>query len=213
MFARVTDDVLDINEDNPDWWWSDDSFNLAFDADHSGGNIVGTELEHIQNGQRWQVRIAPAPEGAENAEYGTTGMYHGPSIYQGLPQLAWGHLSPYGEFASTILPAGSIHAATDVTYTYEFKMGVWDFYGLSPEESTRHIFAADQVIHMQCMFGDSDLIDERNEGGWDSQLSVGGNHANADEHMDHMMVAGEEVAVQNVTWGRIKSAMDHRLSR
>jgi hypothetical protein len=211
MFARVTDDVLDVNEDNPDWWWSDDSYNLAIDADHSGGNIVGTEIEHIQNGQRWQVRIFPSP-GGENSEYGTTGMYHGPSIYQGLPELAWGHLPPYGEFASTILPAGSAHGATDVTYTYEFKMGLWDFYGLSPEESTRHMLAADQVFHLQCLFGDSDMIDQRNSGGQESSLTIGGNHANSDELIDHYMV-GAEVAVEPSTWGQIKSFMDRRLSR
>ena len=213
MFARVTDDVLDLNEDNPDWWWADDSFNLAIDADHSGGNIVGTEIEQIQNGQRWQVRIFPSP-GGENSEYGTTGMYHGPSIYQGLPELAWGHLPPYGEFGSTILPAGSVHAATDVTYTYEFKMGLWDFYGLSPDESTRHIFAAEQVLHLQCLFGDSDMIDQRNSGGQESTLTIGGNHANSDELLDHVMVPADDVTgVEGATWGRIKNHMERRLSR
>lgn len=215
MFARVTDDTLDVNEDNPDWWWADDSFNLAVDADHSGGNIVGTELAHINNGQRWQVRIFPAPAGAENDEYGTTGMYHGPSIYQGLPQLAWGHLPPYGAFASTISPAGSVHAATNVTYTYELKMGLWDFYGLSPAESRRHIFKADEIMHLQTMFGDTDLINERNSNGWDRTLTVGGNHANSDELLDHVMVPteGAVTAVENATWGRIKNHMEGRLSR
>ena len=91
-------------------------------------------------------------------------------------------------------------------------MGLWDFYGLSPEESTRHMLAADQVFHLQCMFGDSDVIDVRHEAGWNSNLTIGGNHANADEHMDHYMV-GVEVVVEPSTWSRIKSAIGHWLSR
>ena len=214
MFARVTDDALDINEDDPNWWWADDSYNLAIDADHSGGSIVGTEIEHIQNGQRWQIRIAPSP-GGENSEYGTTGMYHGPSIYQGLAQLAWGHLSPYGAFGSTVEPAGSIHGATDVSYTYEWKMGIWDFYGLSDNESVRHINKPDDVIHFQCSFGDSDIIDERNQGGQQSTLTIGGGHANSDELMDHQFVEDPEAvtAVENATWGRIKSHLDSQMRR
>ena len=212
VFARVTDDVLDINEDNPDWWWADDSFMLAFDGDHSGGSMYGDDLEQIANGQRWQIRMAPAPEGGENAEYGTTGMYFGPSIYIGHPELNWGQLPPYCDFAATILPAGSIHGATDVTYTYEIKMGVWDSYGLNAAESTPHIFAADDVMHVVLSFGDTDMVDGRNSGGQDSYLGLGGSGTNMDESIDHMMVAGE-VAVEPSTWGRIKSAMDRRLSR
>ena len=215
MFARVTDDVLDINEGNPDWWWADDSFNLAFDPDHSGGNIFGTEIEHTQNGHRYQIRIASSSAGQENYEYGRTGFYFGPSIYLGLPELRWGNEPPYGDIASTLLPAGSEHGATDVTYTYEIKMNLWDFYGLSREESTPHVFAADQVIHVQCQFGDSDIVDVRNEGGYDSTLELGppvATHINADEHYDHYLVAGE-VAVEPSTWGRIKSHMDRQLSR
>ena len=217
MFARVTDDVLDINEDDPNWWWADDSYNLAVDADHSGGSIVGTEIEHIQNGQRWQIRIAPSP-GGENSEYGTTGMYHGPSIYQGLVELAWGHLAPFGAFASTIEPAGSVHGATDVSYTYELKMGLWDFYGLNQGESARHINRADDVFHFQCQFGDSDLVDARNDRGWDSNLTIGGAHANSDELLDHQFLADPDAveqptAVEDVTWGRIKSHLDSRISR
>jgi hypothetical protein len=216
MFVRTTDDTLDVNEDNPDWWWSDDSFLLAVDADHSGGSTVGTEIAHINNGQRWAVRIFPSP-GGENSNYGTTGMYFGPSIYQGLPQLAWSHLPPYGSFASTISPAGSVHGATNVTYTYEIKMGLWDFYGLSPDESRRHIFKADEIMGLESQFGDSDKIDARNENGYDRTLTIGGDHANADLYFDHVMVPTEGAtggtAVEEGTWGRIKSHMESELSR
>jgi len=212
LFARVTDDFLDLNEDNPNWWWADDSFNLAIDSDHSGGDATGTEIEHIQNAQRWQVRILAAPAGAENGEFGTTGMYHGPSIYQGLPELAWAHLDPFGSFSSTIEPGGFEHGAADVTYTYELRMGIWDFFGLSADESTRHILAADQTIGFQCQFGDSDLVDARNENGWDSNLTIGGGHANASEYFDHILVGADgATAVEMATWGRVKSVMKRRL--
>ena len=208
LFARVTDDVLDFNSDDPNRWWTDDSFNMAIDADHSGGNNVGTEIEHINNGQRWQVRLAPSP-GGENSEFGTTGMYHGPSIFQGLPQLAWGHLPPFGEFASATEPAGSIHGATDVVYTYEFRMGIWDFYGLDAGESSRHINAIDDIIHFQTQFQDSDVTDGENPNGTDSQLTIGGNHTPAEGAEDHQFLedvdaVDQPTAAEAVTWGRIK---------
>jgi hypothetical protein len=210
FFARITDDVLDINADDPEWWWSDDSIQLTFDPDHSGGNITGTEIAHTNNGQRYQIRIAPAP-GQVLTE---TPFYLGGAGFQKKPWLSWSGTSPWSEIGWTALPEPK-HGATNVTYTYEFRMALWDFYGESAGESTRHVFAPDQTIHFTAHFGDSDQVEGRNDNGYDPIYGLEGSKdapTDSDKAIDHILVPGEAVtAVEQTTWGRIKSHMNSRL--
>ena len=57
-FARFVDDTLKYDSPVKEWW-KDDCLQITVDADHLGGNILGSDLEQIGNGQRWHVRIFP----------------------------------------------------------------------------------------------------------------------------------------------------------
>ncbi|MBI4530460.1 MAG: hypothetical protein HY709_02960, partial [Candidatus Latescibacteria bacterium] len=104
-----------------------------------------------------------------------------------------------------------------VTYTYEFRMALWDFYGESAGESARHVFTPDQTIHFTAHFGDSDVTEGRNDAGYDPIYGLEGSKdapTDSDKAIDHILVPGEDVtAVEQTTWGRIKSHMDARLNK
>ena len=46
------DDTLKMLESDQKRWWSDDIIQITFDADHSGGDFLGENLDHVFNGQR-----------------------------------------------------------------------------------------------------------------------------------------------------------------
>ena len=53
FYAVVTDDTLKLLESDQKRWWSDDIIQITFDADHSGGDFLGENLDHVLNGQRY----------------------------------------------------------------------------------------------------------------------------------------------------------------
>ena len=57
-----------------------------------------------------------------------------------------------------LLPSGAGHGSTNVTWTMEFRCALWDSYATTPEESVRHVFAENQVIHVGPKFNDREPV-------------------------------------------------------
>ena len=57
-FARIRDDTLKIENEDPLKWWQDDTLSITVDSDHSGGSIYGFTREELVNGQRYYARGA-----------------------------------------------------------------------------------------------------------------------------------------------------------
>ncbi len=58
-FARIRDDTLKIENEDPLKWWRDDTLSITVDSDHSGGSIYGHTREELVNGQRYYARVRP----------------------------------------------------------------------------------------------------------------------------------------------------------
>ena len=58
-FARISDDTLKIENEDPLKWWRDDTLSITVDSDHSGGSIYGFTREELVNGQRYYARVLP----------------------------------------------------------------------------------------------------------------------------------------------------------
>jgi len=210
MFARFHDDTLKVDNDDPLNWWQDDALQVTVDADHSGGSIFGFTREELVNGQRLYARSWP-PAGQELLLHGQAGFldqHHDPY----LTELQWITDRPFFEVAWTIDPPDATNGATGVTYTYEWKTAMWDVLGNSPEESTRHIFGAGDVVHI----GYRPLDADRPGRGRKHSMYVLGGNMDQDKHGDEMpdFVAVETPRPSLVapsTWARIKWIIRNRL--
>lgn len=210
-FMRVQDNYLRVLEVNPSRYWVDDSLQLVIDADHSGaGSFLGNNLDEVATGQRYHIRVLPVPgqpaawnDQVQRVDIPALGWSS--DIYQGAP-------TQWFELAWTLSPAGAGQGSTNVTYTYEFRLALWDIYGQSPEESVRHIFEPGQVLHL----GMSVFDDDDDEQGMTNRLVPIGGAQRQDQLADQMvdyfaLEAGEGsilTAVENESWGRIKSHLD-----
>jgi len=210
FFITVTDDTLRILEEDQKRWWSDDHVQIYIDADHSGGTFLGENLDQVANGQRYHLRIKPLP--------GQPVAYNSLLEYIDLPELGWssdlfnGEPTEWFELAWTLSPAAAGHLSTNISWTMEFRMALWDIYSTSPETSARHIFAEDQTIHFGARVGDGDGGDS----GFKHQMVINGSFPqagqNAEFHPDWIMLPGEgETAVKSISWGRIKSHLDRQM--
>jgi hypothetical protein len=207
FFSRVQDDNLD--RDNPDQkqLWQDDNLQITFDADHSSGPFLGENLDETANGQRYHITVLRQPglAIANNCQL----------EFIDEPRLAWssdiyeGDPTPFFEVAAEVLPAGSQHGATNVTLTYEFRCALWDDYGLSEEESIRHINEPFQILHYGPRQNDFDPDEDVTV----QNMIVEGirGDPNQDKEGDAspdwvlLPAAGGPTAVEDVSWARIKS--------
>jgi len=207
-FVRVVDDTLKVDSPVLEWW-RDDAMQITVDADHQGGPILGETLEQIANGQRWHVRVLP-PAG-EALLPNQTCFFFSQLEFIDANELLWGVQPEFLEAAWTLLPAGAGNQSTGVTYTYEWKMALWDIWALSEAESIRHNFAADDIIHLgyRPLDGDS--------GGRKHSMYINDGSQSQDVDMsqapDFWALAGSDAptAVENETWGHIKNRMGQRL--
>ena len=99
-----------------------------------------------------------------------------------------------------------------VTYTYEWSGALWDIWGLSEDESVRHEFAPDDVIHL----GYRPIDADRPGGGRKHSMYINDGSAAQDvdaaQMPDFWAVASDvATAVENETWGHIKNRMNQRL--
>ena len=203
-FARVTDDSLGIFIENPQEYWKDDSVEIIIDADHSSENF--NETEQVSGGQ-YGIRILP-PAG-QPATY----------IYN-VPQesILWDTREPWMIFRWTLDPPDAKPleqpAGSTVTYTYEVRQKLWDFHDKTGiDGSAEHIFAADQVVGLTFQFDETEnptIGRERQPG----TTPVNGAFQDNSLGSDFIAVPTEGAtggsgvtAVENDSWGRIKSYM------
>ena len=208
FFARVADDSLKSSwGDNLRNWWDDDTMMIGVDADHSGGSILVNEnIEEAQNGYRIVVNSLATNE--FGIDYG--GMLGGGDF----PEGDWGGQPPWGLAATQLTPPDATHGSSNVEYTYEIKLALWASYdpaGPDGDLNQRYTFAPDQVTHTTPRLNDVD--NPEGGGGAGMYGYVGGafdGQADGDQAADFQTIlthdpAEVESAVENVTWGRIKS--------
>jgi hypothetical protein len=212
FFIRVQDDTLRILEEDQKRWWNDDCIQITFDPDHSGGDFLGENIDQVLNAQRYHLRVKPLP--------GQPVAFNSLLEYIDLPSIGWssdvfeGELTgpDVFEIAWTLNPADAAHLSTNVSYTFEFACAMWDIHGITKDEAVRHIFAADQTIHV----GPRPLDGDGGETGAKHQLyhlgSSTGQDQKGDQMPDYVLLAGEgSTAVKSDSWGRIKSHVNRQL--
>jgi hypothetical protein len=217
-FYRVQDDTLTVVEEDPKRWWADDNLQLTIDIDHSGGDFLGVNLDHVNTAQRYHIRILPLPGQA---------VFFNSLIEQiDLPSILWnqdifeGEQTEVIEVAWTLSPAGSSNGSLNVSYTIEWAMETYDITQPTKDESVRHIFAPDQVVHLGPRPNDADTIP------FVHRLIPIGSDEQQDQKGDFMpdfytfcedcpnagTMGGEGMtAVEEDSWGRIKSHMQSQL--
>jgi len=211
FFIRVQDDTLRILEEDQKRWWSDDHVQIYIDADHSGGNFLGENLDQVNNGQRYHLRVKPLP--------GQPVAYNSLLEYIDLPEIGWssdlynGEATEWFDLAWTLSPAGAGHLSTNVTWTIEFRAALWDIHGTSPEGSERHVFRPDQVIHFGARVGDGD----GGEAGLKHGMVMDGAQPQAGQkaqyHPDWILLGPDDsgTAIEANSWGQIKSHLERQL--
>jgi hypothetical protein len=204
FFARVSDDTLRAAEGaDRGRWWNDDVVQISIDADHSGGNYLGQDLEQLANGQRYeQAPLQPPPCGVGGAEE--------------LGRVQdWACEEPHTFVVTSVLPADATNLTANVEYTYEFSIALWDFFSADggPDNSARHVFEGDQVIHASIRFDDGD----QGERGQQALFGIDGGHFDGDSDGNQagdytaLATAGGATAVESRSWGRMKSELERRL--
>ena len=218
-FYRVQDDTLTVVEEDPKRWWRDDNLQLTLDIDHSGGDFLGVNLDHVNTGQRYHIRILPLPGQA---------VFFNSLIEQiDLPSILWNQDIFEGEQTEVVItewtlsPAGASNGSLNVSYTIEWAMETYAITQPTKEESVRHIFAADQVVHLGPRPNDADT------GPFNHRLIPIGSDEQQDQKGDFMpdfyTLACEDcpnagtmggtgmTAVEENSWGRIKNHMQSQL--
>ena len=210
FFGRAQDDTLRALEAKSDWW-NDDTLQLQYDFDHSAGNY----LSEFENGYRHQLH--PLGSKTEGAAAPPFSEEEGP--------LNWGGWPPYTYVNTTILPAGAVHNQTDVEYTFEVRTSPFASYSkLGPDESVPWVFEPESIIHFNFRWDDGDRDANGEQDLWnivgDSYLCA----REGEDCPDFILVPtdmldpypewqptgdepgpGPATAVENSTWGRIKS--------
>jgi hypothetical protein len=217
-FYRVQDDTLTVVEEDPYRWWADDNLQLTLDIDHSGGDFLGVNLDHVNTGQRYHIRVLPLPGQA---------VFFNSLIEQiDMPSILWnqdifeGKQTDVVEVSWTLSPAGAANGSLNVTYTVEWAMKTYDITQPTQAESIEHVFAPDQVVHLGPRPNDADT------GPFDHRLIPIGSDEQQDQKGDFMpdwytlacedcpnagSEAGSSTAVEEASWGRIKSHMNSQL--
>ena len=210
VFFRAQDDTLRAQEAKGDWW-NDDALIIGMDVDHAGGDYT-SEFEH-------GYRLSAQP--LFTREVGIEGP-----PYDGSELSSWPTSPPYAWGSSSVLPAGSAHLAANVKYTIELRLHPFDVLDqFNEENSTIHVFAAEQVIHFNVTFTDADRQEHGQQDIWlqDGANYLGGQYGDDafdylcvdtlsdDERANYGVWPGEDgaTAVETTTWARIKAYTSH----
>jgi len=212
FFARVFDDTLSVNyASDMRNWWDDDGMMLGVDSDHSGGSIFVNDLiEEADNGYRVVINAVGSNE------FGID--YGGMLGTDANPTGDWGGQEPWAVVATALLPAGADHGSTDVEYTYEFKLALWDSYdpsGPDGDRNVRHEFMDGKTIHVAPRLNDVDKFDDVGAAG---QFGYAGGatdgQIDGDRCPDIVTILTHDpadfpqvTAVERTTWARIKNHM------
>ena len=98
----------------------------------------------------------------------------------------------------------------------EFRCALWDSYALTPEESVRHVFAENQVIHVGPKFNDREPVASDEASPFRHNLLPLGSAAAQDQKGDQMpdwigLGMDGPTAVEKTSWGQIKSHLQGQL--
>lgn len=209
-FARFQDDTLKLDTGVLQWW-KDDMLQIAVDADHAGGPILGTTLEEIANGQRFHIRIKPQ---VDPLIPGQSACFYSQLEFLDDPGLLWGMTPEFFEIQWTLLPTDADHGSVNVTYTYEWRAALWDIWAPTQGESVRHTLGPDDVIHLGYRPLDGDTP---GGGGRKHSMYINGGLQSQDVNADDMPdfwaleTAGGATSVEHSSWGRIKTYMNGQL--
>ena len=178
-FARISDDTLKIENEDPLKWWRDDTLSITVDSDHSGGSIYGFTREELVNGQRYYARVLPLQHPRlPHGQAGFLDQHHDPF----LEEFLWAMDKPHFDIAWTMRPLDAANGALHVEYTFEWKAALWDVLGSSPEKSKRHVFVLGQTLHLGFRLLDAD----RPGSGRKHSMYILGGHQHQDRNADRM---------------------------
>ena len=154
VFARCTDDTLRAAEGNvKDSWWRDDHLEIGVDSDHSGGEISGLSAETYDNGYRLQIHALFSRQFGLNVA--------------GLDRFDFTQFDPFTYMDAAVLPAGANHLSSDVEYSFEMRLNLWDVYDPAGALNSRpHIFEPERVMHLGFTFWDTDADDIQGRSVW-----------------------------------------------
>jgi hypothetical protein len=194
VLVVVMDDTLNCDEAAMDAGWKDDDMEIPLDVDYShtfhgpaDGGGFRTDMQQI------------------TFHVNTPGAYPQCAYlrWNQDPAMQWPITEGKIEGVTHVAPLRE-HLAENVTVGYEVRMQAWDF--LSPDgevASTRHVFAADQVLGM------SITLDDADGGGRTHQISThpteGGAHDS--DLCSEFTLLSSSIAVEPSSWGAVKALL------
>ena len=210
----VYKNTLDYNSSQDGIQWNDGIL-LAIDGDHSGGagcslSCSEEDLLEIRGQTQYYEGIARTVSGPtldDNVIRYKTGTF------------PWTVFPPYGDGGGGVAGEAPVFSAIELYITpFDFWGGTWD----SPEDKVVSDLTAGQVIGLAMMVYDNDEPVESSEEGvfWVSEATQAGERPALFDIMDHRgdrFIDGlllpadpgsEDSAVESVSWGRIKAALE-----
>ena len=221
VFARVLDDTLRIGEgDNDGSWWNDDNLKQGFDMDHGGLNWVHNEEE----GFSLEEATAAGYHFSMNPVFNNTvGIRSSPSEAN-LPDPSfynWQTDPPYARSRTTILPANPENFTPNVEMTFEYHLITFDELNVNDfPASIQHIWAEDQVVHINVAYEDGDWGAHGEDQIWHqpgATFETNNFEGNGSDTIALMTIDYDEstypnswtggTAVEHSTWARIKAQL------
>jgi hypothetical protein len=204
MFTRIMDDTLRIQEgDNLDAWWNDDTMNIGMDLDHGGGNWVPNADEGytwpmaIETGyQFWISPVFSNSVGSQSVPIPTAPDFN-------LDFYQYQTNPPFSFMNTTVLPAGAENFTPNVEITMELVHRGFDVldYNDMPNASIPHVWAEDQVVHINMGYEDGDWGPHGEDQIW-HQPGTTFEHNNFDTGTDNLAVLTTDGVVQDSFVGR-----------
>lgn len=202
-FVRVTDDMLNVSQTEPDNGWLDDDLEIIPDADNSGGPMKGEGLVHSANGQQFTMHVSEP--GGYDTGYGNGTWW---LRHQAPPEMHW--VDALAEANIGLEPPDATTGTENVVVSYEFSLPLFDDLSLDGEgASVRHILTAGETIGFTYQLNEADAEAR------DVQLSTAAENGaawDATFASDFTLLAVGEydaaTAVEGSSWAKIKASFD-----
>jgi hypothetical protein len=199
VIARVVDDTLNLDVTALDDGWNDDDMEIITDPDHSH-TYHGDPNDIRPDHQQWTFHI-PTPGGYEALGANKVAYMR----WKVIPEMQWAITEGYVEAAVHVEPEGARHMATDVTYTYEVFMPLWDDYQPAGyDASTRHILQPYDLIGLSFTFADADGAGRTHENSTHINES-GGHDSDYTSEFTMIPIGDYETSVESSSWGAVKA--------
>ena len=179
-FARISDDTLKIENEDPLKWWQDDTLSITVDSDHFRRQYLRVH-PHGTSQRPTLLRPGAAVE-TPHAYLTAKPAFSTSTTTPFLEEFLWAMHKPHFDIAWTMRPPDAANGTLHVEYTFEWKAALWDVLGSSPEASKRHIFAPGQTLHIGFRLLDAD----RPGSGRKHSMYILGGHQHQDRNADQM---------------------------